>query len=197
MFNLKASYPYQPEINQVAFDLVSRVIKDKKEVKNILDVGCGFGLLSKELKKTYPKLDLYGIENAKEVSHSSQKILKLLQCNIEDMALIKRKLKSQKFDIIIFSDVLEHLYDPVGVIKSYKSLLKQDGTIVLSVPNIANIYSRIALLFGYFNYSETGVMDKTHIRFFNRKNLKQLAKESDLKIVSQKYDSIIVRWFVP
>ena len=197
MFNLKAFYPYQPEINQVAFDLVSKVIKDKKDVKNILDVGCGYGLLSKELKKTYPKLDLYGVENAKEASHSSQKILKLLQCDIEDMALIKHKLKKQKFDVIIFSDVLEHLYDPVGIIKSYQSLLKQDGTIIITVPNIANIYSRIALLFGYFNYSETGVMDKTHVRFFNRKNLKQLAKESDLKIVSQKYDSIIMRWFVP
>ena len=197
MFNLKAPYPYQPEINQVAFDLISKVIKEKRDVKNILDVGCGFGLLSKELKKTYPKLDLYGIENAKEASQLSQKILKLLQCNIEDMALIKSKLKTQKFDVIIFSDVLEHLYDPVGIIKSYKSLLKQDGTIVVTVPNIANIFSRIALLFGYFNYSETGVMDKTHIRFFNRKNLKQLAKESDLKIVSQKYDSIFVRWFVP
>jgi 2-polyprenyl-3-methyl-5-hydroxy-6-metoxy-1,4-benzoquinol methylase len=197
MFNLKASYPYQPEINQVAFDLVSKVIKDKKEVKNILDVGCGYGLLSKELKKTYPKLELYGIENAKEASQSSQKILKLLQCSIEDMGLIKSNLKKQKFDIIIFSDVLEHLYDPVGIIKSYQSLLKQDGTIIITVPNIANIFSRIALLFGYFNYSETGVMDKTHIRFFNRKNLKYLAKESNLKIVSEKYDSIIVRWFVP
>ena len=55
MFNLKDSYPYQPEINHVAFDLVSKVMKDKKEVKNILDVGCGYGLLSKELKKTFPK----------------------------------------------------------------------------------------------------------------------------------------------
>jgi len=197
MFNLKASYPYQPEINQVAFDLVSKVINGKKDVKNILDVGCGYGLLSKELKKTYPKLNLYGIEHAKEVSQSSQKTLKLLQYNIEDMALIKSKLKSQKFDIIIFSDVLEHLYDPVGIIKSYRSLLEEDGIIVVTVPNIANIFSRIALLFGFFNYSETGVMDKTHIRFFNRKNLKQLAKESNLKIVYEKYDSIIVRWFVP
>jgi 2-polyprenyl-3-methyl-5-hydroxy-6-metoxy-1,4-benzoquinol methylase len=197
MFNLKAPYPYQPEINYVAFDLVSKVIKEKNDVKNILDVGCGFGLLSKELKKTYPKLDLYGIEHAKEASQSSHKILKLLQCNIEDMVLIKSKLKTQKFDVIIFSDVLEHLYDPVGIIKSYQSVLKQDGIIVVTVPNIANIFSRIALLFGFFNYSETGVMDKTHIRFFNRKNLKQLATESDLKIVSQKYDSIIVRWFVP
>jgi 2-polyprenyl-3-methyl-5-hydroxy-6-metoxy-1,4-benzoquinol methylase len=197
MFNLKASYPYQPEINQVAFDLVSKVINGKKDVKNILDVGCGYGLLSKELKKTYPKLNLYGIEHAKEVSQSSQKTLKLLQYNIEDMALIKSKLKSQKFDIIIFSDVLEHLYDPVGIIKSYRSLLEEDDIIVVTVPNIANIFSRIALLFGFFNYSETGVMDKTHIRFFNRKNLKQLAKESNLKIVYEKYDSIIVRWFVP
>ena len=197
MFNLKASYPYQPEINHVAFDLVSRVIKEKKDVKNILDVGCGFGLLSKELKKTYPKLDLYGIEYAKKASQSSQKILKLLQCNIEDMALIKHRLKSQKFDIIIFSDVLEHLYDPLSIIKSYQFFLNQDGTIVVTVPNIANIFSRIALLFGYFNYSETGVMDKTHIRFFNKQNLKQLAKESNLQIVAQKYDSILVRWFVP
>lgn len=197
MFNLKDSYPYQPEINHVAFDLVSKVIKDKKEVKNILDVGCGYGLLSKELKKTFPKLDFYGIEHSKEASRSSQKILKLLQCNIEDIALIKRKLKTQKFDAIIFSDVLEHLYDPVDIIKSYQSFLNQDGTIVVTVPNIANIFSRLALLFGYFNYNETGVMDKTHIRFFNKQNLKQLAKESNLQIVAQKYDSILVRWFVP
>jgi 2-polyprenyl-3-methyl-5-hydroxy-6-metoxy-1,4-benzoquinol methylase len=197
MFNLKDSYPYQPEINHVAFDLVSKVMKDKKEVKNILDVGCGYGLLSKELKKTFPKLDFYGIEHSKEASRSSQKILKLLQCNIEDIALIKRKLKTQKFDVIIFSDVLEHLYDPVDIIKSYQSFLDQDGTIVVTVPNIANIFSRLALLFGYFNYSETGVMDKTHIRFFNKQNLRQLAKESNLQIVAQKYDSILVRWFVP
>ena len=197
MFNLKASYPYQPEINQVAFDLISKVIKNRKDIKNILDVGCGYALLSKQLKRAYPKLNFYGIEHAKEASQSSQKILKLLRCDIEDISYIRQQLKTKKFDIIIFSDVLEHLYDPVGVIKSYQSLLKKDGTIVVSVPNIANIFSRIALLFGYFNYSETGVMDKTHIRFFNRKNLKQLAKESDLKIVSQKYDSIIVRWFVP
>ena len=197
MFNLKDSYPYQPEINHVAFDLVLKVIKDKKEVKNILDVGCGYGLLSKKLKKTFPKLDFYGIEHSKEASRSSQKILKLLQCNIEDIALIKRKLKTQKFDVIIFSDVLEHLYDPVDIIKSYQSFLKQDGTIVVTVPNIANIFSRLALLFGHFNYNETGVMDKTHIRFFNKQNLKQLAKESNLQIVAQKYDSILVRWFVP
>jgi 2-polyprenyl-3-methyl-5-hydroxy-6-metoxy-1,4-benzoquinol methylase len=159
MFNLKASYPYQPEINRVALELVSKVLKDKGDVKNILDVGCGFGLLSKELKKTYTKLDLYGIEHAKEASQSSQKILKLLQCNIEDMALIKRKLKSQKFDIIIFSDVLEHLYDPVGIIKSYQSFLNQDGTIVVTVPNIANIFSNSH--FYYFHMD----LPLDHLRF--------------------------------
>lgn len=197
MFNLKASYPYQPEINHVAFNLISKTIKTKKDIKDILDVGCGYGLLSKHLKRTYPKLNLYGIEHTKEASHSSQKILKLLRCDIEDISLIKRQLQTQKFDVIIFSDVLEHLYDPVGIINSYQSFLNQDGTIVVTVPNIANIFSRIALLFGYFNYSETGVMDKTHIRFFNKQNLKQLAKESNLEVVAQKYDSILVRWFVP
>jgi 2-polyprenyl-3-methyl-5-hydroxy-6-metoxy-1,4-benzoquinol methylase len=115
MFNLKASYPYQPEINQVAFELISKAIKNKKDIKNILDVGCGYGLLSKQLKRAYPKLNLYGIEHAKEASQSSQKILKLLRCDIENIPLIKSQLKTQKFDVIIFSDVLEHLYDPVLV----------------------------------------------------------------------------------
>jgi len=101
MFNLKASYSYQPEINQVAFDLISKTIKNKKDIKNILDVGCGYGLLSKQLKRAYPKLNYYGIEHAKEASQSSQKILKLLRSDIEDISLIKRQLKTQKFDVII------------------------------------------------------------------------------------------------
>jgi release factor glutamine methyltransferase len=101
MFNLKASYPYQPEINQVAFDLISKTIKNKKDIKNILDVGCGYGLLSKQLKRAYPRLNYYGIEHAKEASQSSQKILKLLRCDIEDISYIRQQLKTQKFDIII------------------------------------------------------------------------------------------------
>jgi hypothetical protein len=69
--------------------------------------------------------------------------------------------------------------------------------IIITVPNIANIYSRLSLLFGNFNYTETGVTDKTHIRYFNKKNLELLSLKTKLKIKYFKYDSIIIRWFVP
>ena len=106
MFNLKVSYPYQPEINQVAFDLISKTIKNKKDIKNILDVGCGYGLLSKQLKRTYPRLNLYGIEHAKEASQSSQKILKLLRSDNAPMIGVYLRSEFKKFlNCIKLSDV--------------------------------------------------------------------------------------------
>jgi 2-polyprenyl-3-methyl-5-hydroxy-6-metoxy-1,4-benzoquinol methylase len=66
-------------------------------------------------------------------------------------------------------DVLEHLRDPVSLLKRLRPFLKPDGTIIISIPNVANLSIRFGLLFGRWNYAEYGILDRTHLRFFTRK----------------------------
>jgi len=104
---------------------------------------------------------------------------------------------NKKFDIIVFADVLEHLYDPVSILNFYKQFLNESGVIYVSVPNIAIWYARIGLLFGNFTYRLTGTFDKTHIRFFTRNNIRLLAKHTDLTIEKLDITPGIFRFFVP
>jgi len=79
-----------------------------------------------------------------------------------------------KFDYIIFSDVLEHLYDPANVLKHAMSLLKEDGYVLVSVPNIAHNSIIINLIENKFEYRKDGLLDNTHIRFFTYTSLHEL-----------------------
>ncbi|PYT05283.1 MAG: glycosyltransferase/methyltransferase, partial [Acidobacteria bacterium] len=89
-----------------------------------------------------------------------------------------------QYDAIIFGDVLEHLHNPGVVLEKLSRLLKPGGKILLSLPNIANIWIRISLLMGRFNYSRLGILDETHLRFFTLKTAKQLATDSGLDVIS-------------
>ena len=85
------------------------------------------------------------------------------------------KLAGQKYDFIIFADVLEHLYNPEKVLERCRDFLKEDGAILVSVPNIANNNIIINLLSDEFNYTPTGLLDDTHIRFFTYKTMFEMA----------------------
>ena len=217
MFNLNNNYPYEPEINRVALKLFEKHFTIKSAKLNILDLGCGYATLIRELNLFYPNINFYAIEVSNRAIKKIPSYINLIKKNIEHFEDVKkhflrgggkkksdpvegiksRRFYNEKFDAIILSDVLEHLYDPVSVVNFYKKLLKTNGVIIITVPNIANFYSRLCLLFGNFNYSETGIMDKTHIRYFNKKTLELLSLSTKLKIKYFEYDSIIIRWFVP
>jgi hypothetical protein len=83
--------------------------------------------------------------------------------------------------------VIEHLYDPAVVLKKVKPLLKKDGLVIISTPNIANWLVRLRLLFGLFDYKDEGVMDKTHIRFFTLKSLKKLISYAGFRLVKMDF----------
>lgn len=77
------------------------------------------------------------------------------------------------FDVIICADVLEHLSDPARVLASLLRYLGRDGLVIVSVPNIAHLWVRLQLLIGRFDYTDRGILDRTHLRFFTRKSLPQ------------------------
>jgi 2-polyprenyl-3-methyl-5-hydroxy-6-metoxy-1,4-benzoquinol methylase len=86
------------------------------------------------------------------------------------------------FDVIICGDVLEHLKAPLAILKALTEQLAPSGRIVISVPNIAHLWVRLQLLLGRFEYTERGILDRTHLRFFTLTSFKRLLQEADLEI---------------
>lgn len=87
-------------------------------------------------------------------------------------------LQDHKYDAIVFADVLEHLVDPLNVLKRCGSLLKEDGRILCSIPNIAHASVVLGLINGHFEYSDNGLLDRTHIHFFTEESFKKLINEA-------------------
>jgi 2-polyprenyl-3-methyl-5-hydroxy-6-metoxy-1,4-benzoquinol methylase len=84
------------------------------------------------------------------------------------------------FDIILCADILEHTAYPGDILKRLVNLQNPGAFFIISVPNIAHIWIRLNLLLGNFNYTDKGILDSTHLRFFTRKTLLNLVQESGL-----------------
>ena len=95
-------------------------------------------------------------------------------------------LKDNRYDYIIFADVLEHLYNPWKVLKESKKILKDNGSIFVSIPNVAHNSVIIGLLSDNFKYNPVGLLDNTHIRFFTYNSLKEMISQADLVAVSER-----------
>jgi O-antigen biosynthesis protein len=90
-----------------------------------------------------------------------------------------------KFDYIMFADVLEHLLNPEKVLKKSIDLLKGDGKIWISIPNIAHNSVIIDLINNKFEYRDSGLLDRTHLRFFTESSLHKFIDFCGLSIFKQ------------
>lgn len=87
----------------------------------------------------------------------------------------------KRFDVMVFGDVLEHLKDPAAVLREFVGQLQDDGEVIISLPNVANLYVRLNLLFGRFDYQDRGLLDRTHLHFFTRKSFRQFMSDAGLE----------------
>lgn len=88
------------------------------------------------------------------------------------------------YRVILFGDTLEHLPDPAAVLRRLRSHLHPDGALVLSIPNVANWAVRLGLLAGHFDYTDRGILDRTHLRFFTRRTLVEMLAEAGFEPTS-------------
>ena len=105
--------------------------------------------------------------------------------SIEDAQVQTQAAAFAPYDAIIFADVLEHLVDPWGVLRSLRPLLSPSGRVLLSVPNIAHWTARLNLLLGRFDYTDGYLMDRTHLRWFTWKSARELAARSGYRVVEE------------
>src|SRR5207248_2616993 len=87
---------------------------------------------------------------------------------------LETELGGERFDAILFADVLEHLRDPAALLKRVRPLVAENGVVIASIPNVAHASVRLALLGGSFRYREWGLLDETHLRFFTRHGVEDL-----------------------
>lgn len=143
---------------------------------DVLEIGSSAGYMTKEFAKNGNEVDT--VEISGNVVNASAR--KSFIGSIEDRILQKKITK--KYDFIICADVLEHLVNPEKVLLFLKSKLRNGGNILISIPNIACWNMRIDLLRGKFDYQESGLLDKTHLRFYTYHSFIKLLKNCGFKI---------------
>ncbi|HVT03555.1 MAG TPA: class I SAM-dependent methyltransferase [Thermoanaerobaculia bacterium] len=116
------------------------------------------------------------------------------QVVIADLERVIRLPKNS--DVIVMADVLEHLRNPSAVLNVVREALDANGTLFLSVPNIANITIRIGLLFGTFTYRDRGILDHTHLRFYTRRTILEELRRAGFHVAAVRGSSVPVRLIV-
>jgi len=152
----------------------------------VLDVGCGAGNFGKYLKK-YRNLEVWGVEYSNEAARfAANKLDKVINADINEAI---SALPRNYFDCIVFNDVLEHLVDPYTVLVNTKQLLSKNGVVVASIPNVRHIGVLRELLFlKDWKYKDSGVLDRTHLRFFTKRSIIRMF--ADAGFVCEKIEGI-------
>jgi len=86
------------------------------------------------------------------------------------------------FDVVVCADVLEHLSSPERLLDRIRGWLRPGGTLLVSLPNVANVSVRLGLLLGRFPYAERGILDRTHLRFYTRRSARELIEQSGFQV---------------
>jgi len=163
----------------------------KRAGLRVLDVGCGFATTSERIQTLGNEVT--GIEESAEACDvAAKRIADVVQADLQSA-----DLGDAQFDVLIFADVLEHLAWPVSVLKRYLRWLAPGGSVIVSLPNVGLWSVRFAHLFGRWEYEETGVLDRTHLRFFTRKSARRLVGEAGLSVMKTTYNPGLLRPFVP
>ena len=162
--------------NNSQTQLITLVGRDKV----VLDVGCAAGDTAEALVAR--GCTVSGLDIDAEAAEAARTVLEELVIADIDRNPLSEHFKAESFDAIIFGDVLEHLVDPWATLRDAATLLRPGGRILVSIPNVAHAAVRLALLLGNWDYTDKGLLDRTHLRFFTLETVCELLESADLQI---------------
>jgi O-antigen biosynthesis protein len=155
----------------------SMVVGLVPEGSSVLEFGCATGYMTEVLVKQRASR-VTGIElDPDAAAQASDHCERVIVGDAETLDLAA-ELGDERFDAVLFADVLEHLRGPAALLRRVRPFVAEGGVVVASIPNIAHISVRLALLGGEFRYRELGLLDDTHLRFFTRESIVDLFESS-------------------
>ncbi len=175
---------YDFDLDMVNTNSLSLIIHQIKRGSTVLEFGPANGRMTKYLKEALG-CKVYLVEIDEQAGKEALRYGEdLLVDDIETYTWLKR-FENIRFDYITFADVLEHLHDPERVLIKAKTLLKQDGSILFSVPNLAHNSVLINLMNHEFEYTKVGLLDNTHIHFFTKNSLEHAMNRTGLTVAKR------------
>jgi len=169
---------YQRDFGSTDREILKRI----RPGSRILEVGCAVGMLTQHLRD-----DLGCRVTAVEINPVQAEISKAYAEKMIVGDITSSMTWSEiadEYDHIIFADVLEHLAYPWETLCRCRGVLKSEGTLLASVPNVAHFSVRLGLLRGRFEYTESGILDSTHLRFFTAKTAVELFTRSGYHVTA-------------
>lgn len=168
-------------------------ILNKKDNQNILDVGCGDGLLADHISERNYKAGVDFIPPSENTNKNFNNY-----CQYDLNKGLPREIKSGKsFDYILFLDVLEHLLDYETILKDSIKYLVKDGKIIVSLPNFVNVYVRLNILLGRLPLADKGILDRTHLHLFTYGIIVKMLAKNGYEIIDKRITPIPIIEVLP
>ena len=154
-------------------------------IKVGIEIGCGDGAFGAALKSQGRVNEYWGLEIHPPSGETARQTLdKVLIGNAEQLV---DELPENYFDVMIFNDSLEHLVDPFLFLEKAKTKLKADGVLVASIPNVRHFRNLYQLIFKkQWRYVDSGILDRTHLRFFTCESIKNMFNDAGFSIIELK-----------
>jgi len=149
------------------------------EGKRVLDIGCSSGYLARPLVAR--GCTVVGIEQDPVAAEEAREVC--AEVLVGDAETVELPFEPASFDVVLCGDLIEHLRDPESFLARVRPLLRSDGRLVLTTPNVANWANRIGLLAGRWRYTDRGILDRTHLHLFTRTTLVETLRRAGYRVV--------------
>jgi 2-polyprenyl-3-methyl-5-hydroxy-6-metoxy-1,4-benzoquinol methylase len=156
---------------------IARLVPDNSKV---LDIGAGNGLLAQVMREVHLRLTIDGIEPDPYAAEMAAQHYRTFFRGYSDAFM--EEVRAQGYDFIVLADVIEHMPDPLRFMRELVSGLSPRTRIVLSIPNVAFGAVRASLLGGRFEYCDSGILERTHLRFFTLATIEELVNQLDMRM---------------
>jgi SAM-dependent methyltransferase len=167
-------------INQAVFERIS------PGTCSLLDVGCGGGVFGAAVKSARACTVLGVTYSKADAVQARQRLDRVEVADLNDF----EPDSLGTFDCIVCAHVLKHLHDPQQVLSQLRACLAPAGVLLVTLPNVLFWKQRIELLRGRFRYTEGGLMDRTHVRFFDWHSADQLVRDASFEVVERVADGV-------
>ena len=181
------TYAIAPEsVDRILADEINplnRIASVIPEDATVLDIGAGNGLLASVLQRSHQRITIDGIEPNPSAAEMAKPAYRHLWTGYAQDFL--GEIGGGDYDFLVIADVIEHVPDPVAFLRELADAAPEGARILLSVPNVAFAAVRLALLHGDFSYVDSGLLERTHLRFFTLETLRETFEQVGLTVERQ------------